>query len=454
MKRGLLVWLLSARLAAEAPQPVLVRFDCQPPVEKVFHHADYLDPVSGKKEGSAVSLTDEQNVFRFSVEQPPYQGDLLAAQPTRFELSGHGYEGTARIALEGARQLEASGQAYHVDDWRPSSRGAQLRYQARRYAPLGVGGGLALLALAGLFWRRRTRLMVLRTRQQLLDALIQPSSDPLVGTRIGSYRLISRLGAGGMARVYRAVPEESLDVEKVCALKIVRPERDTPDFRLRFQREIQVSMTLDHPHVIRVVDFGSLEDFDFLATELVHGVTLKEKIPPAGLPLFQAMSYFLPLLEALEYAHGRGIVHRDLKPDNVMVDERGRVKLMDFGLARDARVQALTAAGGVMGTPDYMAPEQLGERPEPNALSDQYSAGLILYRLLCGRLPFDDQDTMALIYATVHEQPPTPRQFRADLPAEIEAIVLRTLAKDPARRYPDIAALRQALISVAHSPSA
>jgi len=309
-------------------------------------------------------------------------------------------------------------------------------------------GGVVLLALLVLFLRRRSHLGRLQARQRLLDELIRPSSDPLVGTKVGSYRLISRLGAGGMARVYRAVPDGTLDAEQVCALKIVRPEKDTPEFRLRFQREIQVTMTLDHPNVIRVVDFGSLEDFDFLATELVNGVTLKEKIPPSGLPLFQALGYFLPLLEALEYAHGRGIVHRDLKPDNVMVDERGRIKLMDFGLARDHRVQALTAVGGVMGTPDYMAPEQLGERPEPSALSDQYSAGLILYRLLCGRLPFDDQDTMALIYATVHQQPPPPRQFRADLPEEIEAIVLRTLAKDPADRFADITTLRKALLAL------
>lgn len=441
MKRWLLVWLLSAGLAAEPPQPVLVRFDCQPPVERVIHHSN------DSQRGSAVSLTDEANVFRFTADEGFYTGDL-AAQPSRFELSGHGFTGTARLDLETARQLESRGQAYHVADWRSTSYGAQLTYLGRRYRLLWTLIGLSLLGLTGWFWRRRAQLGCLRLRQRRLDELIRPSSDPMVGTKIGPYRLIDRLGAGGMARVYRAVPDESLDTEKVCALKIVRPERDTPEFRLRFQREIQVTMTLDHPNVIRVLDFGSLEEVDFLATELISGVTLKEKIPPAGLPLFQALSYFLPLLEALEYAHGRGIVHRDLKPDNVMVDERGRVKLMDFGLARNDTVQALTAVGGVMGTPDYMAPEQLGERPEPRALSDQYSAGLILYRLLCGRLPFDDQDTMALIYATVHDLPPPPRRFRRDLSVEVEEIVLRTLAKDPAQRFPDIAALRQALLGL------
>lgn len=444
MKRALLLWLLSAGVAAQAPEPVRVRFDCQPPVERVLHHAVRAGATS------EVSVTDQENVFRFSVEKWPYQGDLLATNPSRFDLTGNGYAGTVRLDLEKARQLESRGEAYHVDDWHSVTVGAQLSYLLGRFAPLLIVIGLALVGLAGVFWRRRARLASLRARQQHLEALIQPSSDPLVGTKVGSYRLIGRLGAGGMARVYRAVPDDSLDVERVCALKIVRPEKDSPEFRLRFQREIQVSMTLDHPNVIRVVDFGTLEDFDFLATELVDGVTLKEKIPPAGLPLAQALGYFLPLLEALEYAHGRGIVHRDLKPDNVMVDERGRIKLMDFGLARDGRVQALTAAGGVMGTPDYMAPEQLSEGPVPSASSDQYSAGLILYRLLCGRLPFDDQDTMALIYATVHQQPPPPRQFRPDLPPEMEAIVLRTLAKDPDQRFADIAALRQALIAIVH----
>ena len=438
MKRTLLVWLLSAGLAAEPPQPVLVRFDCRPPVEHVQ-----------TMQGSEVSRTEEDNLFRFSVEENFYPGDLPPAGSRRFRLSGHGFAGSVELQLEKMRQLEAQGGEVNVADWRATSSRAQLAYLARRWAWLGVLGGVSLLAMSVLWLRRRSQLAGLRQRQRRLDELIRPStSDPMVGTKIGPYRLIDRLGAGGMARVYRAVPDESLDMDRVCALKIVRPERDTPEFRLRFQREIQVSMTLDHPNVIRVVDYGSLEEFDFLATELVTGVTLKEKIPPAGLPLFQALSYFLPLLEALEYAHGHGIVHRDLKPDNVMVDERGRVKLMDFGLARNQRVQALTAAGGVMGTPDYMAPEQLGERPEPDALSDQYSAGLILYRLLCGRLPFDDQDTMALIYATVHEQPPPPRQFRADLAPEVEAIVLRTLAKDPKERFADVAALRQALLDL------
>lgn len=442
MRRGLLVWLLSAGLAAEAPAPVLVRFNCRPAVE----HVQTL-------QGSEISSTGQANLFRFSVERNPYAGDLLADNPRRFRLSGHGFAGTVRLDLGQLRLLESQGGAVEVPDWHATSSAAQWSYLARRFAPLAILGAAALSGLSLLFLRRRSQLGRLQTRQRLLDSLIRPSSDPMVGTKIGPYRLIDRLGAGGMARVYRAVPDDSLNVEQVCALKVVRPERDTAEFRLRFQREIQVTMTLDHPNVIRVVDFGSVEDFDYLATELVVGVTLKEKIPPAGLPLFQALGYFLPLLEALHYAHGRGIVHRDLKPDNVMVDERGRVKLMDFGLARDGRVQALTAAGGVMGTPDYMAPEQLGERPEPSPLSDQYSAGLILYRLLCGRLPFDDQDTMALIYATVHEQPPPPRQFRADLPEEIEAIVLRTLCKDPAGRFADIDALRQALISVAHSTS-
>lgn len=434
MKRGLLVWLLSSGLAAQAPDPVLVRFDCQPP-------AEHVQTVTG----SEISSTGQPNVFRFSIEQNPYPGDLLVENSRRFRVTGHGYAGTVRLELTEMRRLEAEGQAVHVSDWKATSPRSQMAYLAGRFAPLAVLGGALVLLLLVHFWRRSLHLRRLQMRQRQLDALVQPSSDPMVGTQIGPYRLIDRLGAGGMARVYRAVPDQTLDLERVCALKIVRPEKDSPDFRQRFLREIQVSMTLDHPNVIRVVDFGSLEDFDFLATELISGVTLKDKIPEGGLPLQPALDYFSQLLEALEYAHARGIVHRDLKPDNIMVDNHGRLKLMDFGLARDSRVQALTVAGGVMGTPDYMAPEQLGDDPRPDPLSDQYSAGLILYRLLCGRLPFDDQDTMALIYATVHQQPPPPRRFRPELAPELEEIVLRMLAKDPAERFSDITALRQAL---------
>ena len=440
MKLGLLVWLLSTGLAAQAPDPVLVRFDCRPAVEHVQTAT-----------GSEISRTEQPNVFRFSVEENPYPGDLLATNPRRFRLTGHGYAGTVRLNLADVRELEARGEALTVPDWHATSTAAQMGYLMGRFAPVAALGGIGLLTLGVHFGRRRVLLGRLQARQRQLGALVQSSSDPLVGTKIGPYRLIDRLGAGGMARVYRAVPDDSLDVQRVCALKIVRPEKDTPEFRQRFLREIQVSMTLDHPNVIRVVDFGSLEDFDFLATELIEGVTLRDKIPEGGLPLKRALDYFSQLLEALEYAHARGIVHRDLKPDNMMVDNHGRLKLMDFGLARDQRVPALTVAGGVMGTPDYMAPEQLGDDPRPNPLSDQYSAGLILYRLLCGRLPFDDQDTVALIYATVHQQPPSPRRFRPELTPELEEMVLRMLAKEPALRFPDLKALRAEL--GAHLPA-
>ena len=437
MRVWLLFGLLVTGLAAQEyrpPEPVLVRFQCQPPVEHVFTKTD-----------SEVTYAGQENTFRFSVESPVRRGDLLPENDRRFRLVGNGFQGSVELSQRKLRESGPSPVSVAVSDWHAQSRAQEVGYILRRAAPLWTAGGLGLLGLLVLRHKRGARLARLRARERVLAQLVQPSSDPLVGSLVGPYRLLARLGAGGMARVYRAVPDDSLDESRVCALKIVRPERDSPEFRLRFQREIQVTMTLDHPNLIRVVDFGSQEELDYLATELIIGTTLKEKIPPAGLPLDQALAYFLPLLEGLEYAHARGIVHRDLKPDNVMVDQQGRVKLMDFGLARNHEVAVLTVAGGVMGTPDYMAPEQLGERPHPDPMSDQYSAGLILYRLLCGRLPFDDQDTMALIYATVHHQPPPPRQFRPDLPDALEQIILRTLAKAPSQRFADITSLREAL---------
>ena len=420
---------------AQSPDPVEVRFDCYPAVETV----------ESDTHSQVTRLQD--NLFRFSVDDGIRNGDLRSDKRRAFELHGHGYKGHISLSAEQARHLQQSGQPLPVSSWEPISPGAALAAFSKRAAPFAIVASLVLGGCFSLWWRRRLRLLGLKSRQHRLDRLVRPGPDPLVGTVVGPYRLIDRLGAGGMARVYRAVPDQSLDDSQACALKIVRPERDSPEFRQRFLREIQVTMTLNHPNVIRVVDFGSQDEMEYLATELIEGVTLKEKIPAEGLGVSEALAYFFPLLDALEYAHGRGIVHRDLKPDNIMVTPQGVVKLMDFGLARNHEVAVLTVAGGVMGTPDYMAPEQLGERPAPNPLSDQYSAGLILYRLLCGRLPFDDQDTMALIYATVHEVPPPPTRFRSDLPKDIELVVMKSLEKEPKDRYPDLSALRQALTS-------
>lgn len=446
MKGWLLLGLFATGLAAaeeyHPPEPVFIRFDCQPPVEQVLKF---------NGDSPAMSHTGEENTFRLDVEDSIRNGHLPEGRDYQFDLVGNGFKGSVEVSLSKIRQSGASPALVSVSNWHGQSKIQEASFWLRRTAPLWLAGGLGLLGLLVLRLRRRSRLAQLQARERRLAQLVQPSADPLVGSLVGPYRLLARLGAGGMARVYRAVPDESLDESHQCALKIVRPERDTPEFRMRFQREIQVSMTLSHPNVIRVVDFGSQDELDYLATELILGTTLKEKIPPEGLPVEQALAYFLPLLQGLEYAHARGIIHRDLKPDNVMVDLQGRIKLMDFGLARNHQAPVITVAGGVMGTPDYMAPEQLGERPNPDPLSDQYSAGLILYRLLCGRLPFDDQDTMALIYATVHHQPPPPRQFRPDLPEVLEQIVLRTLAKDPSQRFPNITALREALEGPFHA---
>ncbi|MBS2033960.1 serine/threonine protein kinase [bacterium] len=416
-----------------------VIFDCNPPVQSVQTAS-----------GSEVSRL-EDNHFRFSVDQGMRNGDLASGQERSFKLSGYGYQGSVRLTAEQARQLEKAHHSPPVLNWEPTHWQAAALVLAGRFKPFLVLTGLGLAWLLSRWWSRRARLLPLLERQARLEQLIKPDSDPLVGTVIGPYRLLERLGAGGMARVYRAVPDHSLEEADACALKIVRPERDNTEYRQRFAREIAVSMTLDHPNVIRVVDFGKHEEVDYLATELIEGVTLREKIPPQGLTVGEALALFLPLLEGLEYSHRRGVVHRDLKPDNVMVTRQGLVKLMDFGLARTAGLDQLTLTGAMMGTPDYMAPEQFGSRPQPDPRSDQYSAGLILYRMLCGRLPFDDQDSMALMYSTVNESPPPPSRFRPDLPPALEAVVMRCLEKQPEKRFPGISALRDALVTASQT---
>jgi len=250
-----------------------------------------------------------------------------------------------------------------------------------------------------------------------------------------------------MATVYKAVPDDTLDESEAVALKVIRSEKLSDDLRARFQREIAVTRRLDHPNLIRLQGWGQHDDLDYLGMELVDGQPLKAIIPPEGLSPAQALRYYMPFLDGLIYAHENGIVHRDIKPENIMVSHKGLVKLMDFGIARHDASLTLTQPGALMGTPDYMAPELVTGKGAPDARSDQYAAGLVLYKLLTGRLPFDDSDTLGVVFAHAQQAPPPLRDWKPDIPPQLEAIVLRTLAKDPTERFSSIVELKEALIA-------
>ncbi|MBL8798148.1 MAG: serine/threonine protein kinase [Planctomycetia bacterium] len=269
--------------------------------------------------------------------------------------------------------------------------------------------------------------------------------------KLGQYELKQRLGAGGMGEVYLA---EHRLLKRPCAIKLIQPER-AGDVRAmqRFEREVQVMATLTHWNTVEIYDFGHAEDGTFYyAMEYLPGWNLDDLVERHG-PLSpeRAVHILRQACAALREAHAAGLIHRDIKPSNLILCERGGVadvvKLLDFGLVQLAaapRPTKLTWEGAIVGTPAYMSPEQAAGK-ELDHRSDIYSLGATAYFLLTGQLPFDRPTAVELLAAHIGQTVPPLTQHRPDLPADLEAVILRCLAKAPADRYPDAAALEAAL---------
>jgi serine/threonine-protein kinase len=263
----------------------------------------------------------------------------------------------------------------------------------------------------------------------------------------GKYRIVSHIGSGGMAEVYRAVHRD-LGIE--IALKILAHAGG--DAEQRFRREARAAVSLDHPGCVRVYDFGPCAgDAQYIAMELLHGPSLRGLLGRYGAVRADwAVWTMRHVLDALAHAHRRGLLHRDLKPENVMFGRRGdehRPVLIDFGLAKLAEAAPLTAAGMCCGSPSYVAPERLLGRPY-RASADVYAAGVVLYELCAGIRPFRGE-TLAEICRDALTGAPVPLGTLADVPPALEAVVHRALARDPARRFPDAAAMADALGAIA-----
>ena len=267
------------------------------------------------------------------------------------------------------------------------------------------------------------------------------------------YRVLSRLGSGGMADVYCA---EDTHLGRQVAVKVLyRRFAQDAEFVERFKREAQSAAGLTHPNVVNVFDRGEHDGTYYIAMEYLPGHTLKEVIAERGALDQQAViDIGIQILRAASFAHRRGVIHRDLKPHNVMLDDAGNAKVTDFGIAR-AGASEMTEAGSIMGTAQYLSPEQAQGQPA-SAQSDLYSVGIILYELLTGRLPFDGESAVAIAVQHLND-PPTPiSSLRPDVTPELEAAVMRALAKNPADRWADadefIRALEGARAGVAAQP--
>lgn len=282
-------------------------------------------------------------------------------------------------------------------------------------------------------------------------ALVGPALAP--GTRLGSYEIISLLGAGGMGEVYRA---RDLKLGRDVALKVLPPETAADADRLkRFEREARTVATLNHPHIVTIYSVEEANGTHFLTMELVEGVALGHLIPRGGMPLDRFFELAIPLAEALAAAHEKGIVHRDLKPANVMVDKRGSIKILDFGLAKITRsdeaginsglkTDSQTLAGTVMGTLPYMSPEQVQGRPVDHR-SDLFSLGAVLYEMTAGQPPFAAETSAELASSILRDAPRPITELRADVPLGLHKILERCLAKPMHERYASARDLRDAL---------
>lgn len=262
----------------------------------------------------------------------------------------------------------------------------------------------------------------------------------LVGTRLGGrYRLEARIGQGGMSTVYRALDET---LQRRVAVKLMNREVLSDSDQLeRFRREARAVAQLNHPHVVGVIDAGEDEGRPYIVFEYVEGETLKERIRRGGrLPIPEAVAYAIEIARALGAAHARHIVHRDVKPQNVLIDEEGSCKVTDFGIARTLDEEGLTADGRVLGTTDYVSPEQALGHPVTGQ-SDLYSLGVLLYEMLTGQVPFRGESQVAVAMKHVRDTLPDVQAKRPEVSAALAAVIDRATAKRVQDRYANDAEL-------------
>ncbi len=258
----------------------------------------------------------------------------------------------------------------------------------------------------------------------------------LVGTSLnGRYRLEARIAAGGMSTVYRALDET---LERQVAVKLMNREVATDSDQLeRFRREARAVAQLSHPHIVGVIDAGEDDSRPYIVFEYVEGETLKDRIRRMGrLPITESVAYAIEIARALGAAHARHIVHRDVKPQNVLIDHEGSAKVTDFGIARTLEEDGLTADGRVLGTTDYVSPEQaLGQ--DVTGQSDFYSLGVVLYEMLTGEVPFTGESQVAVAMKHVRETMPDVQLKRPEISAALASVVDTATAKRLDERYAD-----------------
>ncbi len=301
-------------------------------------------------------------------------------------------------------------------------------------------GGLASVA-GTIYWRRDSRNKQANLTQ--LNRQLNTVGDPLIGKKLGSFEVVSRVGQGGMGSVYRVVDEAG-----DYAAKVIYYDQIDSIHLDRFRREFKLMSQLRHSTFPKSFDYGETPGMAYCIMELCKGETLRAHVQAGGLPWSRIRPWLLTLLEGLEFAHSQGIVHRDLKPENLMIDG-DLVRILDFGLARSANITAITMTGQALGTPAYIAPEQIhgtGNAADPR--TDLYSFGIILYELLTGRPPFTDDEVEKLVAHHLQTIPAPLSQRLPNCPPELELAVATLLSKKPSSRYSSAKEVRDILSAI------
>jgi serine/threonine protein kinase len=263
------------------------------------------------------------------------------------------------------------------------------------------------------------------------------------GQTVGPYQVIGQLGHGGMATVYKAYHPR---LDRNVAIKVMHKAfTEDAGFITRFEREAQIVAKLEHPHIVPVYDFNEVDGQPYLVMKFIEGQTLKRVLSDGPMPLPEIIRVMDDMSDALTYAHLHGVLHRDIKPSNIVIDNKGVPYLTDFGLARVTKAGASTlSADMILGTPQYISPEQASGQAELDPRTDIYSLGIILYEMVVGRVPFNADTPYAVVHDHIYTELPRPTEINPAIPPGVEAVLMRALAKKPSDRYDTAVAMMTA----------
>jgi serine/threonine protein kinase len=282
---------------------------------------------------------------------------------------------------------------------------------------------------------------------EVTETIEVPKEELTTGsTFAGRYQIIEELGKGGMGRVYKVLDKE---INETVALKLLKSEISVDKKTIeRFRNELKIARKISHKNVCRMYHLGKHDEASFIAMEYVHGEDLRRLIRKVGqLGAGKAISIAKQVCEGLEEAHRLGVIHRDLKPSNIMVDEEGNARIMDFGIARSIDAKGITGAGVMIGTPEYMSPEQV-EGKEVDQRSDIYSLGIILYEMVTGSVPFEGDTPFTIGVKHKSEIPKDPKELNKQIPEDLNSVIMRCLEKDKEKRYQSAGEVRSELENI------